>query len=250
MPRANTRAEILRSVTEVGVFRDTSGGGSSTVTGALPAVDSKAVLNAVSGTNFLAADWMRVGALTGKPQINRVDSIAVNAITPRLTWRHAVAVGDAIVEQTQTPIKHLGGAVRWGISGSQSAVQAEERELTIGYLVGVLKVELMFETLAFNLNNLLLTLGMRDADTSENIAGSGTTATPHRVFIDGSKFRELSTLSWYVNSTTQSGRTRTTIFNGCEFNPAALKFGVQRGSRQVIPFRLVPTVSVLELEID
>ena len=82
MTRVNTRAELLKSVTEVGVFRDTSGGGSSTSTGTQPTVDAKSVINVVSGTNFLAGDWFRVGALTGKPFINRVESIATNAITP------------------------------------------------------------------------------------------------------------------------------------------------------------------------
>lgn len=250
MTRVNNRSEVLKAITEVGVFRDTTGGGSSTATSTMPTVGAKSVINAVSGTNFVAGDWFRVGSLLAKPQINRVDSIVTNAITPRFTWRHAVASGDAIVEQTQVPLKHLAGPVRWGFSGSHAAVQAEERELAVGYLTGILKAELSFEVLPVNLNNLLLTLGMRDADSSENIAGSGTSAAPHRVFVDGSKFRELGSLCWYVNAVTQGNRTLTMIFTGCEVNPAALKHGIQRGSRQAIPFRLVPTTGILLLEID
>ena len=250
MPRANNRTELFKAISEVGVFRDTAGGGSSTATGTLPVVGGKAVLNVVSGTGFTTADWLRVGALLGKPQINRADSVSVNAITPRLTWRHTVAVGDPVVEQTQVPLKHLAGPARLTISGSQNAVQSEDRELVAGYLLGMLKAELSFEVLPYNLNNLLLTLGMRDADAAENIAGSGTAAVPYRTFLNGSLFRELSNLCWYVTGVLQGGRTATTIFTSCEANPGALKHAIQRGSKQPIPFRLVPTTGILWLEVD
>ena len=250
MARTNTRGEVMRAIAEVGVFRDTAGGGSTTVGGTLPVVGTKDVINVVSGTNIVAADWLRVGSLLGKPMINRVDSININAITPRLTHRHAIVGGDAVVEQTQVPLKHVGGAVRFGFSGSFNAVQAEERVLTIGYLLGMLKAEVMFEVLPYNLNNLLLALGMRDADAAENISGAGTVASPHKAFIDGSKFRELSTLCWYVTFTLANGRTVTVIYTGCETNPAAVKHGIQRGSKQPIPFRLVPTTGILWTEID
>jgi hypothetical protein len=250
MTRVNTRTELFKAIAEVGVFRDTSGGGSSTSTGTQPTVGAKSVINAVSGTGFTGGDWFRVGSLLGKPQINRVDSILTNAITPRLTWRHTVAVGDAIVEQTQVPLRHLAGPPRLTFSGSQNVVHAEERELAIGYLLGTMKAELAFDVLPYNLNNIALTLGMRDADSAENIAGSGTIAAPHRMFINGSVLRELGTLCWYVTGTTQGGRTLTIVFTGCEINPSALKHGIQRGTKQAIPFRLVPTTGILFLEVD
>lgn len=250
MARANNKGEIYKAITEVGVFRDTTGGGSSTASGTLPAVGTKDALNVVSGTGFLAADWIRIGSLTGKPHINRVESILTNAITPRLTHRVAIAVGDAVVEQTQVPLKHIAAAPRVTISGAMNAVHAEDRELAIGYLDGARKCELAFEVLPYNLNNLLLALGMRDADSAENIAGSGTTAVPHRVFINGSDARELAGLAWYVTGQLQNGRTVTQIFTGCEINPAALKLTIQRGSRAPIPFRLVPTVGILWTEVD
>lgn len=250
MPRLNTRSELPRAVTEVGVFRDTSGGGSTTVGGTAPTVGTKGTLTLTSATGFAIGDWVRVGALTGKPQINRIDNLVTTTLTPRLTWRHAIAVGDAIVEQSPVPLRHLASPLRFGISGSQSAIQAEDRALTLAYLLGTLKLEVMFDLLPFNLNNLLLTLGMRDADSGENIAGSGTTAAPHRVFVNGERLRELGTLAWYATIAMQGGRTLQFIYSGCEINPAALKHGIQRGSKQAIPFRLVPTVGMLVTEVD
>lgn len=249
MARLNNKGEIFAKITEVGVFRDTSGGGSTT-SATTPAVGSKTAIVLGSATNFAIGDWYRHGALLGKYMINRIGNLVTTSLTPLYTHRYLATAGDVVVEQTKVPLKHIDGAVRLGFSGSQNAIQAEERVLPLGYLLGQLKVELSFGVLGYNLNNLLLAMGMRDADSAENIAGSGTSAVPHRTFVTGEAFRELNLLSFYVRGTARSGRTIETILTGCEFNPAAVAQQWQRGSKVPIPFRLVPTTGVLFTEID
>lgn len=249
MSRLNNKGEIFGKITEVGVFRDTPSGGSTTTT-STPAVGSKATLTLASATNFAIADWYRHGSLLGKAMINRIGNLVTTTLTPLYTHRFLGVSGDAVVEQTKVPLAHIDGAVRLAISGSQNGIQAEERDLPLGYLEGPRKVELSFAVLPFNLNNLLFSMGMRDADSAENIAGSGTTAAPHRTFVTGGAFRELNLLAFYVRGTAKSGRTLEAILTGCEINPAALQLQVQRGSKTPIPLRLVPTTGVLFTEID
>lgn len=250
MARTNNKGEIFESITEVGVFRDASGGGATTVGGTAPTVGTKDAVTLASATNFAIGDFIRIGSLLAKPMLNKAANLVTTTLTPLFTHRHAIAVGDAVVEQSKLPLKHVGGPPRLTISGSQTAVMAEERVLPIGYLDGVRKCELAFELLPWNLNNLLAALGMRDADAAENISGSGTLAAPHRAFIDGSKFREVNLLAWYVTGRAKSGRTIEVIATGCEINPGALQQLWQRGSRTTIPIRLVPTTGVLWTEVD
>lgn len=250
MSRVNNKGEIFEAISEVGVFRDTAGGGATTIASAPPAVGTKANIILTSATNFAIADFVRVGALLAKPMLNKIGNLVTTTLTPLFTHRHAMAVGDVVVEQSKLALKHVGGPPRLSISGSQTAIMAEERVLPIGYLDGVRKAELQFELLPWNLNNVLAALGMRDADAAENIAGAGTVASPHRAFIDGSKFRETNLLSWYVTGRAKSGRTIEVILTGCEINPAALQQLWQRGTKTPIPMRLVPTTGVLWTEVD
>lgn len=249
MPRRNNKGELFAHITDVGVFRDVAGGGSSTIAGALPAVDSYSVQNVASGTGFLAADFYRLRAIDNYPEIGQVDSISVNAITPRYPLHRAIAVGDPVVEQSQVSFGHIAqDGVKFNLAVSQEDVHAANRRLWIAQLMGYAKITVDFSVLGFNLENILSALGM--LDTSANILGTGTSADPTRAFVDGTKIREQNDLCWYVNGTRKDGRTLLMQAWGCELDYSAVEHALARGKTSMVPIRLTPTHAVSFAEID
>jgi hypothetical protein len=250
MPRFNRKSELFSHVSRVGVFRDAAGGGNSTVATTLPTVDTLGVLNVVSGTNFLANDWYRVRDGDKQPEIGKVASITTNAITPLYRHAFAPAVGDAVVEQNQVDLGHIDGAVSVTMSGGFNDVASAVRRLKLGYLIANLKLEVGFSVLGYNLNNFLAALGMVDTDSAGNIAGAGTTGSPWRTMIDGTKIKEQNDLCWFIDGVQKDGSTLSLQLWGCELDFTGLSTALKRGDKGVIPFKLAPTSAIRFLEID
>lgn len=249
MARRNLKGELFAHITDVGVFRDTAGGGSSTIASTLPAVDSYDVHNVASGTNFVAGDFYRLRAIDNYPEIGQVDSIAVNAITPRYPLHKAVVVGDPVVEQTQLSFGHVAqDGVKYNCAVSQEDIHAANRRLWIAQLMGYAKITIDVSVLGFNLENILSALGM--LDTAANILGAGTQADPTRAFVDGTKIREQNDLCWYVNGTRKDGRVLLMQAWGCEIDFTAVEHALARGKSAMVPIRLSPTHAVSFAEID
>lgn len=243
MPRLNRKGEIFSHITDIGVFRDTAGGGSSTITGTLPTIDTLGVQNAVSGTGFIANDFYRLRANDNKPEIGQVASIAVNAITPKYRLSRALAVGDPIVEVSQVSLGHIAvGTPRLTLSGQNTMVSSEILRRRFASLLGSMRWQLEFGIIGKNLENLMTALGQ--LDTAANILGAQTSADPLRTFINGEKIREQNDLSWYIQGQLKDGHTVLVFAQGCEVDYSAVKTALNRGTTAVIPVRLIPTSDV------
>lgn len=248
MPRLNRKSELFQHITEVGVFRDTAGGGSSTIASAPPVAGALTVVTAASGTGFVTGDWVRVGGVHDRPEINQ-GAWATAALTPYMHWFRSRAVGDVIVEQSQVPLGHIAReGVRMNGQTALEAVGSATRTLEIADLAGYTKVTVEFNVLGLNIENVLTALGM--LDTNANIAGAGTQFDTERAFINGAAFRQQNDLCWYVNGTRKDGRTVIVQFWGCEVNPTALQLGLARGRQASIPISLAPTHAMRLIEID
>lgn len=251
MPRLNRKSELFAHISEVGVFRDTSGGLSSTAQGALPAVETLNTLE-VAGAGAAAGDWFRVRANDNYPEINQVSSVAgvgPFTITPKYRWHRAIAVGDPVVEQTQTPLGHIAKeGVKVAFTFGREAVDSATRRLRTAWLLGYAKVQVDFSVLGFNLENVMAALGM--LDTSANITGAGTVNDTTRAFVNGAAIKEQNDLSWYVNGTRKDGRTLIMQAWGCEVDYSKIQKALARGRAAMIPFSLVPTHGVRFIEID
>jgi hypothetical protein len=247
--RRNLKGELFAHITDVGVFRDTAGGGSSTIASTLPAIGTYNVHNVASGTNFAIGDFYRLRALDNYPEISQVDSIAVNAITPRYPLHRAVVVGDPAVEQTQVSFGHLAqDGVKYNLAVTSEDVHAANRRLWLAQLMSYAKITVEFSVLGFNLENVMSALGM--LDTNANILGAGSQADPNRAFIDGTKLKEQNDLCWYVNGTRKDGRVLLMQAWGCELDYTAVEQALARGKAAMIPIRLTPTHAVSFAEID
>lgn len=243
MARTNRKSELVSHISDIGVYTDTAGGGSSTITGALPSVDTLGVQNAVSGTGFANNDFYRLRALDNKPEIGQVASILTNAITPKYRLMRALAVGDPIVEQTRTSLGHVAaGSVRFSLTGQTQNVRSETLRRTFANLIGTLRWNVEFSLLGFNLENFMTTLGM--LDTSANILGAQTQADPLRTFVNGEKVREQNDRIWYVNFVLKDGSTCLLDLAGVEVDYGAMKKKLQRGQTTVVPVKLIPTGDV------
>ena len=243
MARTNRKSELVSHISEIGVYGDTAGGGSSTVSGALPAVDSLTAQNVVSGTNFTTGDFYRLRALDNKPEIGQAANVAGNVITPKYRLMRAIAVGDPVVEQTRASLGHVAaGSVRFSLSGQTQNVRSEILRRTFANLVGSLRWSVEFSLLGFNLENFMVTLGM--LDTSANILGAQTTADPLRAFVNGEKVREQNDRIWYVNFVLKDGTTCLLDIAGVEVDYSAMKKRLQRGQTSVVPVKLIPTGDV------
>jgi hypothetical protein len=248
MARLKGYREAFHHISEVGVFRDTSGGGSSTIASAPPVKGALTVVTAASGTGFATGDWVRMRSLDNYPEINQ-GSWATAAFTPYMRWMRAGAVGDAMVEQTKTPLGHIeasGVSVR--ISAAIEEVPSATRRLIIGRLLGNMKVEVNFAALGFTAENILASLGM--LDTSANITGAGSSTDTTRAFINGALIKEQNNLCWYVDGTRKDGRSLSLHFYGCEIDYTKLRLALARGKKVPVPFCLYPTHGMRWIEID
>lgn len=249
MTRFNQARELFESISDIGVFRDTSGGGSSTIAATLPAVDTLDVINAVSGTGFIASDYYRLRALTNAPEIGQVASISTNAITPKYRLGQAVIVGDTIVEQSQVSLAHIADeGVSVAFTARDDEVRAANRALMLTYLPGHVSLRVSFSVLATVLENWATSLGI--LDTTANLLGSQTAADPTRLFVNGANMREENLLSWYVTGRRKDGRTQILHLWGCELIPAGIRTLLARGSKGTIQMTLAPTSGARLIEYD
>lgn len=246
MARLNRKSELFAHISEVGVFRDTAGGGSSTVAGTPPTVDTQGALTVASGTNFATGDWFRVRAPDNYPEINQ-GSVSGAVITPYYYWHRAAVVGDPVVEQTQTPLGHIAKeGVTFTSTFGREAVDSATRRLRAGWLPGYAKVQVDFSVLGFNFENVMTALGMLES----NIAGAGTSADTSRAFVNGAAIKEQNDLCWYVNGTRKDGRSLIMQAWGCEVDYTKIQKVLARGRAAMIPISLVPTHAVRFIEID
>lgn len=249
MPRKNTKGELVAHLSQVGVFRDATGGGNSTLAGTPPAIDTIATFDVASPTNFAAADWVRIGALDDRPEINRIQGIATATITPRYPHAIARAVGTPVVEQALTDLGHISAD---GVSGRISAAAEDQyaanRRLWLGDLIGYVTIEISFAVLGWNLQNVATALGM--LDTSANIAGTTVVADPERMFIDGTAIKQANDLGWYAEFVRKDGRTMQLFGMGCELDFTQFRQTLARGRAAPLPIQLYPTTGLRLAEID
>lgn len=233
MARTNKKGELFSHLTQFGVFRDKTGTFGSTTLSADLAAGSTAVACAAI-TNFADQDFARVGAQEDVEIIRAQGAPGSLTITSAWATGKAHLSGDAVVEQTLTDLGHIADdGVKFSISGDDTAVKSAIRRLTLGYLLGY--CEFVFEVMleGFNLENIATALGIAEGA----VTGSGTTAAPSSLFLDGSSFRSQNDLCFQATGVRKDGLITTAQFLGVELDIAALQTAFARGNPALIPIR-------------
>lgn len=180
MPRLLTGQELFKSLDTLSVFRQVSGGGSTTVS-TLATAGATAV-GFTATTNFTAADPIILVGSTGT-ELNAIGG----AVTPTtavpiafpLAMQHPVAA--QILEAVETVLGHIEQA---GLSFTGQAplapVFSALQHAPITYLRGFGEQQVSFSLQGFNPLNLQSMFGITEAE-----GGAGSLANPYRGVILG-----------------------------------------------------------------
>lgn len=248
MTRLNKKAELWSYLSNVGVFRDSTANGNTTLQAAASA--GATTLSLVGNTGWSAGQWLRIGgAIPAGSQaggetmeINQQSGALSGAgpYTQTLLYPVAIAhaVGEAVVAQSQTDFGHLTDAgVKVDVKGDHNVVKSAIRRLALGYLIGHVEIEAEWEVIGYNTENIASALGMKESDQT----GAGTAGNPFRLYANPDLYDEENDLSFYFRGFRKDATPIYAFLWGCEVDFSAVLSQFQRGKEAGIVFRVRAT---------
>lgn len=235
MTRLNKKAELWSYVSNVGVFRDNTGAGNTTLQAAANA--GATTISIVLNTGFAAGGWCRIGAgeaMEVNQQVGALTGAGPYTMTLLYPLAFAHVVGEAVVGQTQTDLGHVSDkGVTVDIKGDHNVVKSAVRRLALGYLIGHAEIEMGFELVGYALENLATALGQLEAD----ITGAGTAPNPNRLVANPDLYAEQNDLSFYFRGFRKDATPVYGFLWGVELDFSAVQLQMMRGKEAPIQFR-------------
>ena len=203
MARLLTNAELWSHVTAVGVIRDVSGGGSTTIaTTALAVGDTAVTLAAAS--SFANDDLIRIGDESNEEVAVIESGGGTTSLVLSSGVAYAHAVGEAVVEQERTV---LGDVADDGIDveyqADRTQVNAATRRERLAFLIGNVNARMTFDVRNHSLENVAATLGVSEG----NITGAGSAADPSVMDATPDDWDEQANQSFYFTGALKNGTT-------------------------------------------
>jgi hypothetical protein len=236
--RAN-KGKVFDSLSEVGFFvaGATQGGtpGTSTIATSIAAKGQK-VVNVASGTNYVAGDWVAIGAAENI-EFHRIASVAVNALTLATNLLRDHQIGENVLEQTLTPFANISpDGVTLAIGGNTDRLREATRVLPIGARPVNARLSASFGILDYIVSALARAVGKDPATIVSSTFGIddtlGTNITP----------------GVYVRGLLQDGTTAWLVLWGCSQDIARAAVSVVSTGQPAIPTAWVPASGMLLMQ--
>ena len=201
MPRTKTKGELWRELRFLYVLRD--GGTGNTTLNAAPAKGALSITIA-SGTGFANGDRIRVGSEDLIEEHVIASGGGTTTLTLQTELHRAHAIGEAVVERTQTDLGHLNDdGVVMTAPGDHNPVTIGTRALTWAYLIGHTELVYSFSIVNWNLENLATAFGI-----PENlILGAGSSGDPWRLVLDPTDYATQANQSFAFEGIRHDGST-------------------------------------------
>jgi hypothetical protein len=214
MPRLLTGQEVWKSLDTLQVFRQVSGGGSTTAAAAITA--GATAVNFTSTATFTSGDPLFIVGASGT-ELNAITATTPTTAVP-LLYPAAMAnpSGSQLLEAVATTLGHVqqGGLV---VSPQSPLVPIFSAlgHLPVTYIRGYGELSAQFGLLGFNNLNWQSAFGMTESDD-----GVGTIANPYRAAITGGAVGTQGIQCLRATGTRQDGSTVIVDLNNCFFAPA------------------------------
>jgi hypothetical protein len=241
MPRLLTGQEIWKSLSSLQVFRQVSGGGSTSAAAALTA--GATVANFTATTSFTASDPLFIVGASGT-ELNAIGAAITPTTAVPLLYPVAQAnpSGSQLIEAVATDPGHL---TQEGIQLSPSTplnpVFSALGHLPIAYLRGYGELLATFMLTGFNILNLQTMLGMTEAE-----GGAGTSADPYRGAFSGGNVGTQGIQCLRATGVRQDGSTVLVDLNNAFIEPQGA-IPLSRGVVAPIPMQVRFTTAIVRL---
>jgi hypothetical protein len=234
-----SKSKVFDSLTEVGFFVNgaTQGGtpGTSTIATSA-ALKGQKVVNVASGTNYVAGDWVKIGAAE-LVEFHRIASVAVNALTLATNLLRDHQIGETVTEQTLTPFANIGpDGVTLAIGGTIDRLREATRVLPIGARPVGARISASFPILDYIVSAIARAVGKDPATiVSSTFAIDDTLGTN---ITDGV----------YVRGLLQDGTTAWLVLWGCAQDIARAALSLVSTGQPTVPTAWVPSSGILLMQ--
>ncbi len=228
-PRLNTGQEVWKSLDTLQVFRQVSGGGSTTAAAALTA--GATVAHFAATTNFTASDPLFIIGATGT-ELNAIGAAVTPTTAVPLLYPAAMAnpSGAQLIEAVATTLGHIDeSGVVVDLQSPLAAIFSALQHTPIAYVRGMGELTAQFGLRGFNILNLQTAFGMTEAE-----GGAGTSADPYRGAIVGGAVGSQGIQCLRLTGTRQDGSTILLDLNNAVLAPRG-GVPLSRGTAVAIP---------------
>lgn len=182
MARRNTNAELWKRVSAVGIFRDTSGGDSTTVAGTAPSAgDTTFDVASGDGSNYAADDYVRIGGAGDNLEVVKIEGVTTDTITTVSPLAFDHAVGEAVADVTSTTLGDITeDGVTQEVQPTRNEIASAIKYTPYGFLLARVNQRVSFTIENISKENLAAAFGK-----AESFGGAGTSADPYVTHIRG-----------------------------------------------------------------
>lgn len=228
MARALSSQKVFHQLT--GIFRLEDDTENSTVSvGA--AKGSLTAITIVAAGAFAAGDKFRVGAFGNTVEINEIDSITTNDITPKLPWSRAIVAAEVVYELKQVD---LGATDENGVNlettMGETPIVAGTQKQTYLYINQNVEETLTFALRDFDMENVIASLGMDDSAAGYVSAKGGVVVLDDVVTV--------SYQAWCFEGLLEDATAVTAFIFSAKVASANQTLQFAEGAATIIPFTL------------
>lgn len=231
MPRLLTGQEVWKSLDTLQVFRQVSGGGSTTAAAAITA--GQTAVNFASTATFTSGDPLFIVGATGT-ELNAITATTPTTAVP-LLYPAAMAnpSGSQLLEAVATTLGHIPqGGVAFNPQSPLVPIFSALQHTPITYVRGYGELVASFGLTGFNILNLQTAMGITEGE-----GGAGTVGDPWRGAIVGGAVGSQGIQCVRATGTRQDGSTVIVDMNNAFIAPAG-PVNLARGAEASIPLEV------------
>lgn len=214
MSRQNDGPELFKRLDSLQVFRQVSGGGSTTLAAAATA--QATTLNLTTNTGFTAADPVIVSG-DGGVELNAISATTpITAVPLVYKLGRAQALGATVVEAVAASLAHITeDGIDFGGNQSLDPIYSALSSAAIAYLYGNTEYEGAFTLQGFNIQNFHTWMGITEAET-----GAGSSADPFQGVIHGALMATQGIQCLRATGVRHDGKNVIVDFNDAKIAPS------------------------------
>lgn len=240
MPRTLDFNELFRKLDSLQVFRQVSGGGSTSLAAALASAAS--VVNVASMTSFASGDPVFIIG-SGGTELNAITAVTPTSAVPLLYKANfAQASGASFVEAVATSLGHIqANGIVMNASQPMTPINSAFDALPLTYIYGYGELSATFGLLGFNGLNLQTALGIPESEQ-----GAGTSGDPYQVGLSGATMGTQGIQCFRAMGSRHDGKTIMLDFNNAKIAMEGA-VNLQRTAEAAIPCSIKFTTAVLRI---
>ncbi len=229
MARALSSQKVFHQMTGIFLFNDSAT--TSLLTDA-PAIGTK-VLNvtATEGSMFTVGGVCRVGPNGNLAEVNQIETIATDALTFRLPFHRALAIGEVITVLTAVDLGATDdNGVNLETTQAETAIIAGTQRSTYLFIPQNVEEALTWSLRDFEKENLATSLGLDEASTA--------VVDTNGVVLNPNNFASLTNKPWKMEGLLEDGTAVTSFIYSAKIAAGNQTLQFVHGQATVIPFAL------------